>query len=74
MIPLHLRRFVFSVAGAFALIAVFAAAAHAQTFTVDLGPTSANFEMQNGANAKTIEALSNTNLQISEGLLDKRSR
>ena len=30
--------------------------------------------MQNGANAKTIEALSNTNLQISEGLLDKRSR
>ena len=32
------------------------------------------FEMQNGANAKTIEALTNTNLQISEGLLDKRSR
>jgi hypothetical protein len=32
------------------------------------------FEMQNGANAKTIEALANTNLQISEGLLDKRSR
>ena len=31
------------------------------------------FEMQNGANAKTIEALANTNLQISEGLLDKRS-
>ena len=31
------------------------------------------FEMQNGANAKTIEALTNTNLQISEGLLDKRS-
>jgi flagellar biosynthesis regulator FlaF len=32
------------------------------------------FEMQNGANSKTIEALTNTNLQISEGLLDKRSR
>lgn len=31
------------------------------------------FEMQNGANSKTIEALTNTNLQISEGLLDKRS-
>lgn len=31
------------------------------------------FEMQNGANAKTIEALANTNLQISVGLLDKRS-
>jgi flagellar biosynthesis regulator FlaF len=31
------------------------------------------FEMQNGANVKTIEALTNTNLQISEGLLDKRS-
>ena len=31
------------------------------------------FEMQNGANAKTIESLANTNLQISEGLLDKRS-
>jgi flagellar biosynthesis regulator FlaF len=31
------------------------------------------FEMQNGANAKTIEALANTNLQISEGLLDKHS-
>jgi hypothetical protein len=29
--------------------------------------------MQNGANAKTIESLANTNLQISEGLLDKRS-
>ena len=32
------------------------------------------FEMQNGANRNTIEALTNTNLQISEGLLDKRSR
>ncbi len=32
------------------------------------------FEMHNGANVKTIEALTNTNLQISEGLLDKRSR
>lgn len=31
------------------------------------------FEMQNGANPKTIESLANTNLQISEGLLDKRS-
>ena len=31
------------------------------------------FEMQNGPSAKTIEALSNTNLQISEGLLDKRT-
>ena len=31
------------------------------------------FEMHNGANVKTIEALTNTNLQISEGLLDKRS-
>ena len=32
------------------------------------------FEMQDGANAKTIESLANTNLQITEGLLDKRSR
>ena len=32
------------------------------------------FEMQKTVNAKTIEALTNTNLQISEGLLDKRSR
>ena len=32
------------------------------------------FEMQNGANAKTIDSLTNANLQISEGLLDKRSR
>ena len=31
------------------------------------------FEMHNGANVKTIEALANTNLQISEGLLDKRT-
>ena len=31
------------------------------------------FEMQNGANAKTIDALTNANLQISEGLLEKRS-
>jgi flagellar biosynthesis regulator FlaF len=31
------------------------------------------FEMQNGPNAKSIEALTNTNLQISEGLLDKRT-
>jgi flagellar biosynthesis regulator FlaF len=30
------------------------------------------FEMQNGASAKTIEALVNTNLQIAEGLLEKR--
>src|SRR5262245_18547670 len=32
-----------------------------------------SFEMHNGANVKTIEALTNTNLQSSEGLLDKRS-
>jgi len=32
------------------------------------------FEMQNGATAKTIEALTNTNLQIAEGLLEKRSK
>jgi Flagellar protein FlaF len=31
------------------------------------------FEMQNGANAKTIEALTNSNLEISEGLLNKLS-
>ena len=31
------------------------------------------FEMQAGPNVKTIEALTNTNLQISEGLLDKQS-
>ena len=31
------------------------------------------FEMHGGANAKTIDALTNTNLQIAEGLLDKRS-
>jgi len=31
------------------------------------------FEMQNGASAKTIDALTNANLQISEGLLEKRS-
>jgi flagellar protein FlaF len=31
------------------------------------------FEMQTGSNVKTIEALVNTNLQISEGLLDKQS-
>jgi flagellar biosynthesis regulator FlaF len=31
------------------------------------------FEMQNGANPKTIDALTNANLQISEGLLEKRS-
>jgi len=31
------------------------------------------FEMQNGANAKTIDALTNANLQISEGLLEKRT-
>ena len=31
------------------------------------------FEMHAGAKVKTIEALTNTNLQISEGLLDKRS-
>jgi flagellar biosynthesis regulator FlaF len=30
------------------------------------------FEMQNGSNIKTIEALVNTNLQIAEGLLEKR--
>jgi flagellar biosynthesis regulator FlaF len=30
------------------------------------------FEMQNGANAKTIDALTNANLQISEGLLETR--
>ena len=31
------------------------------------------FEMQNGASAKVIDALTNANLQISEGLLEKRS-
>ena len=31
------------------------------------------FEMQNGASAKSIDALTNANLQISEGLLEKRS-
>ena len=31
------------------------------------------FEMQNGANAKTIDALTNANLQISEGLLERHS-
>ena len=31
------------------------------------------FDMQHGANAKAINALTNTNLQISEGLLEKRS-
>jgi flagellar biosynthesis regulator FlaF len=31
------------------------------------------FEMQNGANGKAIDALTNANLQISEGLLEKRS-
>jgi flagellar biosynthesis regulator FlaF len=31
------------------------------------------FDMQNGANAKVINALTNTNLQISEGLLERRS-
>jgi flagellar biosynthesis regulator FlaF len=31
------------------------------------------FEMQNGANSKTIDALTNANLQISEGLLERRS-
>lgn len=30
------------------------------------------FDMQNGANNKTIESLVNTNLQIAEGLLEKR--
>ena len=30
------------------------------------------FEMQNGSSIKTIEALVNTNLQIAEGLLEKR--
>jgi len=30
------------------------------------------FEMQNGSSSKTIEALVNTNLQIAEGLLEKR--
>jgi flagellar biosynthesis regulator FlaF len=30
------------------------------------------FEMQNGKNTKTIETLVNTNLQIAEGLLEKR--
>ena len=31
------------------------------------------FEMQNGASSKAIDALTNANLQISEGLLEKRS-
>ena len=31
------------------------------------------FEMQIGANDKTIQALPNTNLQISEGLLDRQA-
>jgi len=30
------------------------------------------FEMQNGSSQKTIESLINTNLQIAEGLLEKR--
>ncbi|MDX2223532.1 MAG: flagellar biosynthesis regulator FlaF [Rhodospirillaceae bacterium] len=30
------------------------------------------FDMQNGPNQKTIEALVNTNLQIAEGLLERR--
>ena len=30
------------------------------------------FEMQGGSNIKTIDALVNTNLQIAEGLLEKR--
>lgn len=30
------------------------------------------FDMQNGASKKTIESLVNTNLQIAEGLLEKR--
>jgi len=30
------------------------------------------FDMQNGASNKTIESLVNTNLQIAEGLLEKR--
>lgn len=30
------------------------------------------FEMQSGSNIKTIDALVNTNLQIAEGLLEKR--
>lgn len=31
------------------------------------------FEMQDGANDKTLEALANTNLQIAEGLLENKS-
>lgn len=31
------------------------------------------FEMQDGSNTKTLEALANTNLQIAEGLLESRS-
>ena len=42
MIPVHLRRTLFGLIAAFAVVVAFAAAAHAQTFTLDLGPTSAN--------------------------------